>query len=307
MLFALHVWIEDDMLYFSQGSDKEVIDYAITWGKSKSEIAISQDSSWIAYSKFNQSGIEEEGEDVWVFSVESKERKKVISSELVCDTLFWTRIENNNILFACFSSHALPGKYMILVYNPGDDSLIFYAPFKFTGYDKRKEVINYVSLTEDGYERFRDKLYLLEFYKWKNRTPTIVTDTFPQKLFDGNLRTAEEFYTEEGGKGYAFKIHFAKKVIIERIRIAPGYMKTSSRQGNLFFLYNRIKKLKIITNSGDEVVLKCKNDFSIQEFNLKNPLVGETFIFLVEDIYRGSNYNRLFVSEIEIIEKNRRL
>jgi len=295
--------LEEDMLYVYTHGEKKVIEYAVTWGRSRPEISISLDSLWIAYSRFNQSGLEDEGEDVWIYSLKTDEKKKVVSSELVCDTLFWVRIKNNNILFAYFSSHAIVGRYMILVYNPSDDSLIFYAPFKFDGYENKKEIIRYSSISDEGDIKFRDVLYLLEFYRWKNRTPFIDSSNFPLKLFDGNLRTAEEFYTEEGGKGYALKLSFPQEIIIERIRIAPGYMATSPKQGSLFYLYNRIKKMKIISSAGEEVTLKCKNDFSLQEFRLKKPLRGRTFIFFVEDIYKGRNYNRLFVSEIELITK----
>jgi hypothetical protein len=80
---------------------------------------------------------------------------------------------------------------------------------------------------------------------------------------------------------------------IRELRILPGYAKTP----DLFYKYNRPKRLKFSFSDGTEKIVDLANEPSLQRFPVNAN--AQSVRMTIEDVYRGTTRDETYVSEVE--------
>jgi hypothetical protein len=115
-------------------------------------------------------------------------------------------------------------------------------------------------------------------------------------LFDGNLATAWVKGRPGSGIGEWIVVEFAGGRLVRSLSIANGYQKSSE----VFQANSRVRKLRVVSSRGDTRIVSLDDRMGWQQIAVNPPLVGSWAQFVVEDVFPGSKYSDLALSELKI-------
>jgi len=123
----------------------------------------------------------------------------------------------------------------------------------------------------------------------------------PENAFDKKRKTAWTPKSTTGGKYEWIKASFSKPILLSGIRMINGFGHNHKRYGDLYEKNNRVKAVRIRL-SGSVVsyywVLKDNNS-DFQSFTLPAPRKTSFVQIFIHDIYKGSLWDDLSISEIK--------
>jgi hypothetical protein len=115
-------------------------------------------------------------------------------------------------------------------------------------------------------------------------------------LFDGNLTTAWVKGRPGSGIGEWVVVEFAGGRRVTSLSIANGYQKSPE----VFQANARVRKLRVVSSRGDTRIVSLDDRMGWQQIAVNPPLVGSWVQFVVEDVFPGSKYSDLALSELKI-------
>jgi hypothetical protein len=115
-------------------------------------------------------------------------------------------------------------------------------------------------------------------------------------LFDGNLATAWVKGRPGSGIGEWVVVEFAGSRVVKSVGIANGYQKNPE----VFQANSRVRKLRVVSPRGETHLVLLDDRMGWQQIALNPPLNGSWVQFIVEDVFPGSKYSDLAVSELKI-------
>jgi len=115
-------------------------------------------------------------------------------------------------------------------------------------------------------------------------------------LFDDNLATAWVKGRPGSGIGEWLVVEFAGSRLVRSVGIANGYQKSSE----VFQANSRVRKLRVVSSRGDTRIVSLDDRMGWQQIAVNPPLVGSWVQFVVEDVFPGSKYSDLALSELKI-------
>ena len=147
------------------------------------------------------------------------------------------------------------------------------------------------------------KIVAPEYIKGKINTSTNLKPALAyggDNLMDGR----KEFGWAEGAKGVGVgetvTFSFEEEVEIDRLKLWNGYQRSPSHfSGN-----GRVKTFSFGLKGQTPVDYSVKDSQQPEEINLASPVKGREFILTIKDIYRGTKYEDLVISEIHFMNED---
>ncbi len=122
----------------------------------------------------------------------------------------------------------------------------------------------------------------------------------PDNLDDGDLTTS--WQPAKGDGGAKVQLDFAVEVTISRVGIANGFQ-AIDKVGDQFVLNSRIARARLRFDDGSEVLLEYAPDARGITFADVPASKTRSVVLLVDDTHRGTRWNDLAISEIELFGK----
>ena len=117
---------------------------------------------------------------------------------------------------------------------------------------------------------------------------------------DGDLQTAWNAYEEGVGAYISFMMPYGEECTLSGFRIVNGYVKSEK----VFKENTRAKKLALYCDGSKVYTFTLEDTTALQTFYLLEPVTGREFEFVAEDVYAGSKYDDLCITEIELLGAN---
>jgi len=119
----------------------------------------------------------------------------------------------------------------------------------------------------------------------------------PEFLFDSRFDYGwAEGNPENNGKNENITLTFNEEVSVTKLKFWNGFQRSKSHfQSNA-----RVKKFSFGLKGETASVYELKDSESPQEIALSKSLTGKTFILKIEDVYAGSKYQDLVISELRL-------
>ncbi len=117
---------------------------------------------------------------------------------------------------------------------------------------------------------------------------------------DGDLQTAWNTYEESRDAYIAFTMPYGEKCTLAGFRIVNGYAKSEK----VYRQNSRAKALTLYCDGKRIYTFTLEDTLALQTFYLLEPVVGSEFEFVAEDVYAGSKYDDLCITEIELLGIN---
>lgn len=115
----------------------------------------------------------------------------------------------------------------------------------------------------------------------------------PVFAMDGKLKTSWVEGAEGEGVGESLQIKYKTPINFRSLSIYNGF-----GDPKLWAANNRIKKLKITTDSGSEEVVTLKDSLSKQVVELKNEVRAKEISLTIQEVYKGTNTENTAIAEV---------
>lgn len=120
-----------------------------------------------------------------------------------------------------------------------------------------------------------------------------------EHAFDGNPKTAWNESVPGPGRGEWIEATYATPVAIRKIHMTTGYAERSQKFGDLFALNAHLKKVTVLVDG--RAVRTANIDESQRDVTFDGlSESGKTVRFVADDVYEGTRWEDLCISEIEI-------
>ncbi|MBS0618720.1 MAG: CHAT domain-containing protein [Spirochaetes bacterium] len=134
--------------------------------------------------------------------------------------------------------------------------------------------------------------------------PTSPNYTYiPKNAIDSNRSTAWGEGVKGDGIGESLDFDFGKTVLVTAMDIVNGFTEMHTTLGNLYFLNNRIKKIKIIFDDGEEEISLRDNWEAPQYIKLVSQHKTTKAKVTISEIYKGQKWDDTLISEINFFGK----
>jgi hypothetical protein len=120
----------------------------------------------------------------------------------------------------------------------------------------------------------------------------------PEHAFDGNPKTAWNESAPGSGRGEWIEATFATAKSIRKITMTTGYAETSPKFGDLFVKNAHLKKLSVLVDG--RKVRSVDVSESERSITIELQETGTTLRIVADDVYEGTAWKDLCISEIEI-------
>ncbi|TGM55161.1 nicotine adenine dinucleotide glycohydrolase [Leptospira biflexa] len=115
----------------------------------------------------------------------------------------------------------------------------------------------------------------------------------PVFAMDGKLKTSWVEGVEGEGVGETLQIKYKSPINFRSLSIYNGF-----GDPKLWAANNRIKKLKITTETGNEEVVTLKDSLSRQVIEFKNEIRAKEISLTIQDVYKGTNTENTAIAEL---------
>lgn len=123
----------------------------------------------------------------------------------------------------------------------------------------------------------------------------------PIKAFDGKAETGWLENSNGPGIDDFIGLEFESEVMIDTIKIMPGYFDKKWWKQN-----NRVKNLLIVTPDFEYMAV-FKDERKAQEIKFNEPIITENIRFIVKDIFKTIKWDDTGISEIEFYYKGKKI
>ncbi|ABZ93207.1 nicotine adenine dinucleotide glycohydrolase [Leptospira biflexa] len=115
----------------------------------------------------------------------------------------------------------------------------------------------------------------------------------PVFAMDGKLKTSWVEGVEGEGVGETLQIKYKSPINFRSLSIYNGF-----GDPKLWAANNRIKKLKITTETGNEEVVTLKDSLSRQVIEFKNEIRAKEISLTIQEVYKGTNTENTAIAEL---------
>ncbi len=135
--------------------------------------------------------------------------------------------------------------------------------------------------------------------------PTITSSSFhsnatgkfpPSFAMDGKLQSSWIEGTGSDGIGESLTITYKSEIKFQTIAIYNGFGDPKKWANK-----NRIKKLKLTTDTGYEEIFNLKDTLSVQKLNLKSESSAKFIKLTILDIFKGSEEKETSIAEVKLL------
>ncbi|TGL57113.1 discoidin domain-containing protein [Leptospira ognonensis] len=148
-------------------------------------------------------------------------------------------------------------------------------------------------------------LFFAQLAAEPSNRPTITSSSFrsnasgkfpPTFAMDGKLESSWIEGTDVNGIGESITISYKSEIKFQTIAIYNGFgdpKKWASK--------NRVKKLKLTTDSGYEEIFTLKDTLSAQKLNLKEEATAKSIKLTILEIFKGKSENETSIAELKFL------
>ncbi|EMY70827.1 NADase-type glycan-binding domain-containing protein [Leptospira vanthielii] len=115
----------------------------------------------------------------------------------------------------------------------------------------------------------------------------------PIFVMDGKLKTSWVEGAEGEGIGESLQIKYKTPINFRSLSIYNGF-----GDPKLWAANNRIKKLKISTEEGNEEIVTLKDSLSLQMIEFKSELRAKEISLTIQEVYKGTNSENTAIAEL---------
>lgn len=115
----------------------------------------------------------------------------------------------------------------------------------------------------------------------------------PVFAMDGKLKTSWVEGAEGEGIGESLLIKYKNPIHFRSLSIYNGF-----GDPKLWAANNRIKKLKVTTETGNEEIITLKDSLSRQVISFKNEMKAKEISLTIQEIYKGTNTENTAIAEV---------
>lgn len=122
-----------------------------------------------------------------------------------------------------------------------------------------------------------------------------------KNALDGNPATAWVEGVKGDGLGESLQVTFDGKAKVKEFAIINGFAENHASLGDLYPLNNRVKKLRIVFDDGEESVDLRDGVKELQTIKFAKPHESMGAKIVISEVYKGSKWDDTVVSEIQFI------
>lgn len=115
----------------------------------------------------------------------------------------------------------------------------------------------------------------------------------PIFAMDGKLKTSWVEGAEGEGIGESLQIKYKSPISFRSLSIYNGF-----GDPKLWAANNRIKKLKISTEEGNEEIVTLKDNLSLQKIEFKSELRAKEISLTIQEVYKGTSSENTAIAEV---------